>query len=44
MLGFSGTLRNVYSFSFGPFVFGWIRVAIAKKVSVVKIPVFRTFS
>lgn len=44
VLTFSGTLGKGYSLSIVPFGFGWSRVAIAKKVSVVKVSIFWAFS
>lgn len=40
VLGSSGTVGKGYSFSIVSFILGWNRVAIAKKVSVVKVPIF----
>ena len=40
VLDSSGTVGKGYSFSIVSFILGWNRVAIAKKVSVVKVPIF----
>lgn len=41
---FSGTLGKGYSFSNVPCILRWSRVAITKKDSVVKVPIFWAFS